>query len=167
MRVLGPILLAGGLLLAACTSTTSPDEDCITQGGTCFLAGGVCGIPIQADCSSGYSCCATTSINAYNVRDGGFFDAGPPPVVAVEGGTDALPDGPREASKAEAGKSDSGTEDSGTDAAHLDSGAADTGKPGPDSTVMDSGKTMDASDGSKGATMDTGSADTGKTDASG
>jgi hypothetical protein len=117
MRVLGLLLVAGALLCAACTSTTSPDEDCITQGGTCFISEGVCNVQIQAGCSSGYSCCATTSINAYNVRDGGLFDAGPAPIVP-EGGTDGSHDGAHEATSVDTGVPDSGKIESG----HVDSG---------------------------------------------
>jgi hypothetical protein len=164
MRVLGLLLVAGALLCAACTSTTSPDEDCITQGGTCFISEGVCGIQIQAACSSGYSCCATTSINAYNVRDGALFDAGPVPVVR-EGGTDGAPDGSRDAAY-EATSMDTGTPDS----AKIESGHADSGDSGgdgskstTDSGATDSAKSMDSSDGSKTTPMDSGAADAGKT----
>jgi hypothetical protein len=168
MRVLGLLLVTGALLCAACTSTTSPDEDCITQGGTCFISEGYCGIQIQAGCSSGYSCCATTSINAYNVRDGALFDAGPVPVVR-EGGTDGAPDASHDGSHDgahEATSKDTGTPDSGTiESGHPDSGdsGGDGSKSAMDSGATDSAKSMDSSDGSKTTPMDSGAADAGKT----
>lgn len=162
MRALGFLVVAGALLCAACTPTTSPDEDCITQGGTCFISEGVCGIAIQAACSSGYSCCSTTSINAYNVRDGGLFDAGPLPIVR-EGGADALPDGSHDAahessSDADAAKTDSGHADAGENDASKPDAGVDAGKP-LDSGV-DASKNMDASDAGKSPTD---SGDSGKT----
>jgi hypothetical protein len=121
MRIVGFLLAAAALLSTACTTATSPDEDCITQGGICFLSQGACTSPVSAACSSGYSCCADP--NAFNVRDGGTYDAGPAPVVVTDAGADGARDAAHEAAH-EAGHDAAATTDSGK------SDAKDAGKTG-------------------------------------
>lgn len=161
----GAILLALGVLqAAACTPTTSPDEDCIVAGGVCFRSDDEAGCysPISEPCSTGFTCC--TAAYGANIVDGALVDGptgAPPPIVdgaVLDAG--ARHDGNTGAKK------DSGTtsaKDGGASGSH-DSGvttkdatiAHDAGNGGtPDATgkVRDSGTAV-GKDG--GASADTG-----------
>jgi hypothetical protein len=121
MRIVGFLLVAATVLAAGCTATTSPDEECVVQGGMCFIASdpGGCGTPIGSGlCTSGYTCCAM--INAYNVRDGGVFsDAGPPPDLFDTGAGDAASDATHDAaSEATHDAASEATQDAASEAAH-------------------------------------------------
>ena len=128
MRI-GAFLFVGlGLSLslvaaAACTSTATKDEDCIVQGGVCFtnLDPQGCINPIEAACSTGYTCCGT----AYgaNIVDGAVIDAPTGAPVGVDGGGfdagtdagashDAASDAPAsDASQKDGGKTDGALRD--------------------------------------------------------
>src|SRR5277367_6001107 len=102
MRIVGSALVLLGLVLlglvlldlGACTPTTSPDEECITQGGVCFTSMDLpaCGSPIMGSglCSSGFTCC--TVVDPYNILNGKTFDAGPPPSFVDAGDADVVSD---------------------------------------------------------------------------
>jgi hypothetical protein len=126
MRIAALVLIGVGFLCAAaCTSTTSPDEDCIVSGGRCFrsddTAGCIGGGVGLGACQTGYTCCSP--IFAGNIGpDGALFDAKIPLYDANDGSTDA------EASAPKDGASDAVKEGGATDATTKDASTKDASK---------------------------------------
>jgi hypothetical protein len=137
------------LWVAACTATTSPDEDCIVNGGICFTLQDNAGCATQLNfaCHSGYQCCTNAFAANLNCPNG------PGSCVLTDSGTgipdnygvDAAPprDATLDSAHGDAEKDAPDSRDGARDVLSTDA-ARDTAPKRDASVVKDAGTTKDA-----------------------